>query len=145
MIFNLANEYELDKYKEYVNTLYKKKAVVEVKEKRSNRTLKQNSYLHLLISYFASEYGCTFEEAKLDFYKRTCNREIFVRQKENKYGKVVENVRSSSDLDTKEMTTSIERFRNWSASQAGIYLPSANENEFIVHCQQEIERNREFI
>ena len=32
MIFNLANPYELDKYKEYVNTLFKKKSVVEVKE-----------------------------------------------------------------------------------------------------------------
>lgn len=145
MIFNLANPYDLDRYKEYVNTLYKKQAIVEVKEKKKNRSLRQNAYLHVILTYFACEYGCTMEEAKLDFYKRLCNRELFVIKKTNKYGKQVESVRSSSELDTGEMTTSIERFRNWSSATAGIYLPSPYEHEFLIHCQQVIEQNREFI
>lgn len=43
------------------------------------------------------------------------------------------------------MTTAIERFRNYSVAQAGIYLPAPNENQFLIHIQQEIERNKEFI
>jgi hypothetical protein len=43
------------------------------------------------------------------------------------------------------MTLSIDRFRNWSASVAGIYLPSANEQQMLIFAQQEIERNKEFI
>lgn len=145
MIFNLANPYDLDKYKKYVNTLYKKKAVVEVKEKKKNRTIRQNSYLHCILSYFAAEYGITMEEVKLDIFKRTCNKDIFIKRKVNKFGKEVETVRSSASLDTGEMTTAIERYRNWSASVAGIYLPSPQENDFLVHCQQVIEQNKEFI
>ena len=145
MIFNLANPYDVDKYKEYVNTLYKKKAVVEVKEKKKNRSLKQNAYLHCILSYFACEYGLSTEEVKLDIFKRTCNKDIFIRKKTNKYGKEVECVRSSATLDTLEMTTAIERYRHWSSAVAGIYLPSPQENDYLIRCQQVIEENKEFV
>lgn len=145
MIFNLRNEYEIPKFKEYVNKLYRKRAVVEVKEKHPTRTLAQNSYLHLLLGYFGSEYGCSLEEAKLDFYKRTCNRDIFERTKMNRHGREITYLRSSAELSTAEMTLSIERFRNWSASVAGIYLPAANEDQMLVFAQQAIERDNSFI
>ena len=145
MIFNLANPFELDRYKEYVNTLFKKKAVVEVKEKKKNRTLKQNAYLHVILSYFGCEYGIPTDEVKLDIFKRTCNKDIFIKRKVNKYGKEVEYTRSSASLDTMEMTTAIDRFRNWSVSVAGIYLPSPEENDYLIHCQQVIEDNKEFV
>lgn len=51
MIFNLKNEYEVPKFKDYVNRLFREHAVVEVKKKLPNRTLAQNSYLHLLLGY----------------------------------------------------------------------------------------------
>lgn len=145
MLYNLANPYELDRCKEHLNFLYSKQAIVEVKEKKNTRSSQQNKYLHVILSYFACEYGCTMEEAKLDFYKRLCNKEIYIEKKTNKFGKEIATVRSSRDLDTGEMTTSIERFRNWSSAVAGIYIPSPHENEFLVHCQQVIEQNKDFI
>lgn len=145
MIFNLNNSFEHDRFKEYVNQLYKQKAIVEVKKKLPNRTLAQNSYLHLLLGYFGSEYGCSLDEAKIDFYKRTCNRDLFERKTVNKKGKEVTYLRSSAELTTGEMTLSIDRFRNFASSEAGIYLPSPNEREFLIHIQQEIERHKEFL
>lgn len=145
MIFNLNNPFEHDKFKQYVNKLYRQKAVVEVRKKLPNRTLAQNSYLHLLLGYFGSEYGCSLDEAKIDFYKRTCNRDLFERKKVNRKGKEVTYLRSSAELTTGEMTLSIDRFRNWSASVAGIYLPAVNEQQMLIYAQQEIERNNEFI
>lgn len=145
MIFNLNNPFEHDRFKEYVNQLYKQRAIVEVKKKHPNRTLAQNSYLHLLLGYFGSEYGCSLDEVKVDFYKRTCNRDLFERKKVNKKGVEVPYLRSSAELTTGEMTLSIDRFRNWSAAQAGIYLPAANEHQMLIYAQQEIERNKEFI
>ena len=133
MIFNLSNPYEVDKYKEYVNKLFKDRAVVEVKKRLPNRTLAQNSYLHLILSFFACELGCSLDEVKLDYFKI------------NKQGNEITYMRSSSELTTGEMTTAIERFRNYSVAQAGIYLPAPNENQFLIHIQQEIERNKEFI
>lgn len=144
-IFNLQNEYDIPKFKEYVNKLFKERAVVEVKRKLPNRTLAQNSYLHLLLGYFGSEYGCSLDEVKVDFYKRTCNRDLFERKTVNKKGQEISFLRSSSELTTGEMNLSIERFRNWSASNAGIYLPAPNEHQMLIHIQQEIERNKEFI
>ena len=137
MIFNLSNHYEIPKFKKYVNRLFKERAIVEVKKKLPNRTLAQNSYLHLLLGYF--------DEAKVDFYKRICNRDLFERKTINKAGKEVTYLRSSAELTTGEMTLSIDRFRNWSTAQAGIYLPAANEHQMLIYAQQEIERNKEFI
>lgn len=145
MIFDLRNEYQVPKFKEYVNKLFLAKAVVEVKKKLPNRTLAQNSYLHLLLGYFGSEYGCSLDEVKIDFYKRTCNRDLFERKAINKKGKEVTFLRSSAELSTGEMTLSIERFRNYSSSIAGIYLPAANEHQMLIYAQQIIEYNREFI
>lgn len=145
MIFNLNNPYEADKFKEYVNRMYQQKSVVEVKKKLPNRTLAQNSYLHLLLGYFGSEYGCSLDEAKVDFYKRTCNRDLFERKTINKAGKEVTYLRSSAELTTGEMTLSIDRFRNWSIAQAGIYLPAANEHQMLIYAQQEVEKYKEFI
>ena len=109
MIYDLKNEYQIPKFKEYVNKLFKERAVVEVKKKLPNRTLAQNSYLHLLLGYFGSEYGCSLDEAKIDFYKRTCNRDLFERKTVNKKGNEVTYLRSSAELTTGEMTLKIGR------------------------------------
>lgn len=145
MIFNLNNEFERDKYKQYVSNLYKKGGIVEVKRKSPQRSLAQNSYLHLLLGYFGSEYGISIDEAKVDIYKRTCNKEIYERYALNKNGQKMKYLRSSSELTSAEMTLSIERFRNWSAAVAGIYLPSPNEENFLAYCRQQIEKDREFL
>lgn len=145
MIYDLRNEFQHARFKAYVNKLYQEKAVVEVKRKHPNRTLAQNAYLHLLLGFFAAEYGCSLAEAKVDFYKRTANRELFERKQTNKQGREVTYLRSSADLSTAEMTLSIDRFRNWSSAEAGIYLPAANEQQMLLYAQQAVERASEFI
>ena len=145
MIFYLNNEYEIPKFKEYVNKLYEQKAIVEVKKKLPNRSTQQNRYFYLILSWFACETGYSVDEIKVDIFKRICNKEIFERYRENKHGEKIKFLRSSSDLDTLEMTTAIDRFRNYASAQAGIYLPSPNESQFLTYIEQEIERNKEFI
>lgn len=145
MIFNLNNEQEVHGFELYVERMQKERAVVEIKKKHRNRSLSQNNYLYLLLSYFASEYGISVDEAKIDFYKRICNRELFEREITNRKGYRVLSLRSSSELTTKEMSDSIERFRNFSSRIADIYLPAPNEHERIIYMQQEVERNKEFL
>lgn len=145
MIYNTSNQYERQKCEEYFKSLLEQKALVEIKKKHPQRTLRQNNYLYLLFGWFACEYGCTSEEAKIDFYKRTCNREIYEVEKTNKRGEKIRTLRSSASLTTEEMTTSISRFRSWSSMTCGIYLPEPDEDEFLLHIQNEMERNKEFI
>lgn len=145
MIYDLNNPYEIEEFKKCTSKLLEKKAIVEIKKKQPNRTIKQNSYLHLILSYFACEIGYSLEEVKLDYFKKVCNRDLFERKKVNNKGAEITYMRSSSELDTMEMTTAIERFRNYSAAQAGLYLPSPNENQFLAHIEKEIEKYKDFI
>ncbi|MGL5262612.1 MAG: hypothetical protein ACRC9P_09535 [Bacteroides sp.] len=145
MIYDLKNPYDIGKFKDRVVELINQRAVVDLTKKNPNRSLSQNAYLHLILGFFAVEYGCSLDEVKLDFFKRKCNKEIFERRVINKQGKEITTLRSSADLDTMEMTTAIERFRNWSVSVAGIYLPSPDEDQFLIHVSQEIERNKAYI
>jgi hypothetical protein len=43
------------------------------------------------------------------------------------------------------MQLAIERFRNWSSINAGIYLPSADEQRLLQLADIEISRNKEFL
>lgn len=145
MIFNLSNEYDIPKFDEYVKKLKEQGCVVTLCKKTENRTNAQNRYLHLLLGWFGCEYGASIEEVKVDYFKRHVNPEIFLRTKVNKYGKEVKYLRSTADITTEEMSLAITRFRNWSASVAGIYLPSADDREFLNYVEIEIARNKEFI
>jgi len=149
-LFNLHNEYERQQYKEYCKRLYDEccrapLGLVEVKRKHRQRSTSQNAYLHVCLAYYASEFGYTLEEVKFDVFKRQLNKDIFERTRKNKRGEDVVYIRSSKDLDTAEMTTAIERFRNWSSAVAGLYIPAPHETEAIFAAQQQIERYLEFM
>lgn len=154
MLFNFANPFDRKKFLEHAQKLLSKgesaetrsgALAVELTERRPCRSSAQNAYLHVIIGYFACEYGITAEEAKVDVYKRQCNADIYIRRKTNKFGKEVEYLRSSSALTTEEMSLSINRFRNLSASQYGIYLPSSEEHAFLIYAQQQIKEQDEYI
>ena len=140
MKFNLSEEIDAIRIRERVEYLIRKKRKnVELTEKR---TIQQNSYLHLILGWFAIESGNTIKYVKERYYKELVNPDVFIMEKQDKYlGKVLE-LRSSTELTTAEMATSIERFRNWSSMEAGIYLPAANEDKFLKHIGEEIERNK---
>ncbi|MGL5980390.1 MAG: hypothetical protein ACRCZY_05845 [Phocaeicola sp.] len=144
MIYNPTNEFDIQKAKDHFNKLISGTKPFEIKGINPTRSNQQNAYLHLILGWFALETGYTIEEVKYKYFKLLCNSPIFKRKKINKRGVEIEYVRSSSDLNTAEMTTAIERFRNWSASE-GCYLPSPNENGFLLHVRQEIERNKNFL
>ena len=145
MRYNLSNQFDLANFKAVVKKMEEQGGWVELKRPQEIRTNQQNKYLHLIIGWFAIEYGCGRDEAKIDFYKRAANKDIFVRELINKRGAKVVYLRSSSDLTVEEMALSITRFRDYASGVAGIYLPSANEKEFLNHIAAEIERNKEFV
>jgi hypothetical protein len=146
MIYNTKNKIESIKANERLQWLTKNEKRIEIKELRGKRTTPQNAYLHLVLNYFALEYGETFEFTKQDIFKKWVNPEIFKTTRKNpKNGKTRDEWRSSADLDTKEMTDAIDRFKNWSVQKTGIKLPEANEQEFLDHIQNEIDKNKQWL
>jgi len=57
----------------------------------------------------------------------------------------VTRLRSSRELSTDELTLTLERFRNWSARVAGVYIPSPDEHELVERMEVEVGRAREWL
>lgn len=125
--------------------LDKSNGIVELTEKKPRRSNQQNAYLHVILGYFAMETGNTLEWVKQQYFKKLVNADIFIREQEDKWLGRMKVLRSSADLDSAEMTTAIDRFRNWSSSEAGIYLPSSNEEEMLSLMEVEISRNKNYL
>jgi hypothetical protein len=145
MKYNLTNNHEYEQAKIMLDKFHEKGYFIEQKRILPKRTNLQNAYLHLILGWFAIEFGDTMEYVKVEFFKKKCNPEMFLIDRENpKTGEIRKDLRSSVDLDTKELTIAIERFRNWSAAN-GIYLPAPNEDQFLKHIECEIEKHKEYI
>lgn len=146
MKYDLSNPLHRQQIRDRVQALLSKPAgIVEIKEIKPQRTMRQNSYLHLIINFFAAEYGESAEFVKEQYFKIAANRQIFVRERDDKILGKVTYIRSSSDLDKEEMQLAIERFRNWSSINAGIYLPSADEQRLLQLADIEVSRNEEYL
>lgn len=145
MQYDTSNELQAEQFRARSEFLVRKKAIVDLTEKKPKRTIKQSSYLHCILGYFACETGNTLEWVKQQYFKKLVNPETFIREREDKYLGRIKVLRSSADLSTDEMSTAITRFRNWASAEAGVYLPSADEERLIQLMQIEIERNKEYI
>lgn len=146
MKYNLSDPLQLEQFKNRVALAVKSgKGVYELKFCHPGRTLKQNAYLHLIISYFASQYGENVEFVKQNYFKLAANRDIFVREKDDPLAGHIRFLRSSSSLTTDEMRTAIERFRNWSSMTAGIYIPSSEEKDLLLNAEIEVSKNINFL
>lgn len=145
MIYNTSNPLDKANFLLRAKKLAESGVIVDLIEKKPRRSLPQNKYLHVILAYFGTHTGNTTEWVKQQYYKKLVNPDLFIREKEDKYLGKIKVLRSSADLDTAEMSLSIERFRNWAAQEAGIYIPSADEAILIQQMEIEIERNKEFL
>ena len=145
MIYNLSSPLDKANFMLRAKKLAEKGVIVDLTEKKPRRSLPQNKYLHVILAYFGAQTGNTLEWVKQQYYKKLVNPDLFIREKKDKYLGMIKVLRSSADLDTAEMSLSIERFRNWAAQEAGIYIPSADEAILIQQMEIEIERNKEFL
>lgn len=144
MIYNLRCHQDVAKLKERIDKLFTKQCIVELIEKKPQRTLSQNNYLHLILTYFAIQHGYTLNETKENYFKILCNKNIFVVEKENdSLGKFI-SLRSSSELTTEEMSLAINRFKNWSADN-GLVLPDSENWHFLNHIRNMEQENKEYL
>ena len=144
MLYDLSNEFQREDFKQRVKELYQKKCIVELTRKSPQRSIQQNKYLHLILSWWAVHYGCSKEYSKQHFFKYVCNEELFLEERTAKDGTPYKELRSSAALTTEEMTLAIQRFRDYCAYH-GCYIPSPEEQQFLVFIEREVEKNKEFL
>ena len=129
MNYDLTIKEERKKFIQRANALLAKQRSNVCLKDESNRTLNQNSYIHILCRILAQDTGVTESYAKQVYFKEIANPDIFVRlTKDTLTNQMIRTVRSTCDLTIDEMRRAITNFRNWSMEQ-GYYLPEANIND----------------
>lgn len=144
MLYDLSNPLQNESFKAKAEALAKKGCIVELTEKKPQRSLQANKYLHVILAYFGLQIGETMEYVKKYYYKILCNRDTFIREVDDKYLGKVKVLRSSADLDTEEFSMTITRFRDWAATE-GIYIPSSEEHLMVQQMEIEISRNKMYL
>ena len=122
LLINFDNEEDKKKLFSIMKVL-KGEHAVAIKKKRANRSGSQNRYYwSVVIAYISEETGFTKEEAHQIMGR------MFL-----KYVKTVPDgteevfVRSTTSLNTLEMTEYIESIRTFALSGLGTYIPDPNE------------------
>ena len=137
MIYDTSQELEVNKLLSRLDALLSKKCIIELKEKKKERTVSQNAYLHVCITLFAIESGDNLEDAK-QLLKRSCH---FMHTFDGDKIKT----KLTRDLNTQELTDFIEWIRTFSAMQ-GNYIPTPDEyiqNKFAI--DSEINKFKEYL
>lgn len=137
MIFDLSKPEEINKAREYLNQVARLGKRVKVERVAEHRTLQQNAYLHLLLSYYGTETGYTAEEAKT-LYKRL-NSDLYVYEKNG-----AKFLKSSAELSKDDMLKSIDRFMLESEKQ-GIPLPKADNQDFLDLATNSVEAQKKYL
>lgn len=146
MLFNGKDELDKKRAVEKIKYFFEKGKTFEIIEKRDIRSPNQNRYLHLILSWFALEYGETVNYVKEDIFKQHVNQDIFLTEYANrKTGEIRTSWRSTAELDTKEMTVAIDRFRHFASKEAGIYLPEPKDLPLLQQIHNEVEKNKQFL
>ena len=111
-------KYETNKYNG-------KKIIVELREAKNIRSLKQNSYMWGVVFPEISQHtGYTAQEV----HDIICSK--FLRRLVEKDEFSYEVIGGTSDLDTKEFETLMAQVREWASFELGVWIPEPNEGEF---------------
>ena len=136
MFFDAKIELDKNRAIERLRFLMDREKRFEIIEKREKRSISQNSYLHLILSWFGLEFGYTLDEVKQSIFKKHVNPELFYEG--TKEGVIdIERWRSTADLNTEEMTIAIDRFRDFS-SKLGCYLPQPDDMASINEMERQL-------
>jgi|GEM_PF-219212 len=134
MIFDTSKPDMRKKAINRIKHLLDKNAKIEVLEKKKNRTYSQNNYLHLILGWYALEYGETLEYVKQIIFKQKVNENIFKTEFINyQTGEVRDRIKSTAELNTEEMSAATERFRNYSIKTLNLYLPEPKD---VIHLEE---------
>lgn len=143
MKYNLNSSHDVAEANRLLAQLTVDKKVVEIKEVKPRRSLNQNAFLHLLLGAFGSHLGLSLDEAKALYKRLPGNKALYIKHFEQG-GVQFEYERSSAKLDKDEMTKSIETLREWSAKM-GYPLPTADDKEWLMRIENEIEKNERYL
>lgn len=133
-IYNLSNPVEKKQAQARLDFLIEKGARVEIKHKRKQRTFSQNSYLHLILTAWGDFLGYDLDEMK-HVLKAYVMPSMFQYERNG-----MTFYKSTSGLDTKQMTEVIDKVRKTAQEEHGYYIPAPNEDLELQSLANQFER-----
>lgn len=143
MRFHLKKQDELDKAAEYLSELARTESTVDIKRVAYKRSISQNSYYHLMLSFFGAQVGHTVDEVKTLI--RRLQPELYQLKGVDIAGVQIPTSRSSADFSSAEMTKSIDDFRKWSREVADIEIPAPDDIELLKYVDDTIAANEQYL
>lgn len=144
MKYSLANPLHRQQLQtRLAHLLQKTDGLVELRELKPQRTIPQNRYLWLTLSYFGLLTGYTKDEAE-DIYKYVC-RDAYDRTITTPTGETIHKQRHTYQLTTDELALTIDRFRTYASQQVGIYLPTPDDHRAVEQMELEVERAAQYL
>lgn len=146
MLYNPEKPIDVQRAIEKFKYFVKHNKVFELSEKKVPKTYPQLKYAHLIMSWFALEYGEQLEYIKLEYFKKIVNPAIFKYDFVNhKTGEIRVEYKSLANITKDELTLAINRFRDYSSKEAGIYLPEPKDLAIIREIEIQIKNNEQFL
>lgn len=146
MIYNPEKTIDCERAIEKLKYYITKKQPFELKRMAVSKSSNQNSYFHLLIGWFALEYGETSEYVKQEIIKKIVCPEIFKSEFINKKtGEIREDWKSWSSLTKDEATYVIDKFKHYASKEAGIYLPEPTNIVALREIQIQIKNHQHYL
>ncbi|WP_445453128.1 hypothetical protein [Flavobacterium sp. 25HG05S-40] len=111
-----------------------------------SKSSNQNRYFHLIVGWFAWEYGEDFEYVKQEIIKRIVCPEVFRTERTNeRTGEIREDWKSFANIDKDQTTYVIDKFRDYSAKHAGIYLPEPKDLVALQEIEIQLKNNERYL
>lgn len=101
----------------YMNNLFDGQYYIQIRRHYKGRTKAQNGYYRAITTLIATETGNEQEDIH-----RYCG-DMFLKDDSG----MIPKVRSTTSLNTKEMTEYIEKVRRWALEELDIYCPTPQE------------------
>lgn len=144
MLYYLQDQTQVENIRKRLDALIARGAWVELSEK-SAKTSNQNRYLHACFGYLGAQLGYPADYVKREFFKGLANRAMFEVERTDRDGRKYKDYRSTAELTKEETSTAIDRFRHWSATETGVYIPSPEDAAAVNYMEQVAEKNKEFV
>lgn len=128
MRYDLGNALERTAFKQRVNKLYEKGAIVQLAEVKAKRSLPQNAILHLWIAVIANTIGeYDREQVKSDIKsillgKQTTYNCFTGEEEQREY--------RTSQMTKEQMQDFLTRLQHWALNELGVTLPSPEDRGF---------------
>lgn len=146
MIYNPNKPIDIQRAIEKIKHFIAKGQPFELKQKPVIKSIKQNSYFHLIVGWFAWEYGEDFDYVKQEMIKKLICPEVFRTERTNRQtGEMREAWKSFATITKDETTFVINKFRDYSAKQAGIYLPEPSDLVALQEIEIQLKNNEQYL